>query len=101
MRVKVLVERGFGAAADLRMARLLVAAQPMARLVVELRQQVEGNVGRLIVGRVRSGNVMAKRPKSSVPRHGYGGGPGREGGGVHSGEQPGGDRLDVAFHARD
>src|ERR1035438_9759839 len=99
MDMEVLLQSRQSAAADLRVARLLVAAQLVARGLVELRQKVESNVGGLIIGRIGAGNVVAQRAQrgltgerawlfSSGPR-----------GGVLPRHQAGGDGLHVPLHA--
>ena len=59
-----------GAAADVGVARVFVAAQALAVGFVERGQQVEGDVGGLIVGRVGAGDVVAERAERGLARQG-------------------------------
>src|SRR5580700_10358848 len=75
------------------LANFHVAKFAVARWFLELRQQIEGDVSRLIVRRIRARDVRAQRtdgslarkwPSPLAPRH-----------------ETGGDRFDVSFDARD
>src|SRR5690242_3952072 len=99
MGVEVFVEGRLRAAADFGMARLLVVTELLASGVVELRQQVERDVGRLIVGWIGPRNVMAQRAERRLPRHGARLLSLRQGSGVDPCQQAGRDRLDVALDA--
>jgi hypothetical protein len=46
------------AAAHFRMARFLIMAQFVARILVERRQQVEGDFGRMLVGMFCDGQIF-------------------------------------------
>src|SRR5579862_9275091 len=88
MRVEILVEGFERAAADFSVAQLAVA-----RRVFELGQQVEGDVGGLVIFRIGAGNVSAQRSDRSFAwKRGMAGSDA-------AGDQPGGDRFDVAFDA--
>src|SRR5271157_1157382 len=95
------VERFQGAAAHFSVARVLVAAQFVARGFVELRQQIEGDVGRLVVLGVGARDVMAQRAQGGLPEQRAQLLAGGQRGRVHPGHQTGGDGFHVSFHARD
>ena len=83
------------------MARLLVVAQALARRLVELRQQVEGDVGRLVVRRIGAGDVVARASRArSRAAAGAASSPAASAAACMPGHQAGGDGFHVAFHAR-
>ena len=53
---------------DLGVPRLFVAPQPVAGSVIQLRQQVESDVGRLVVLGIGVRDVMNERPERRVAR---------------------------------
>ena len=99
--MEVLVHSFGGAAADFGVAGSLVVAQLETGGFVELWQQVEGDVGGLIVARIGAGDVVAERTEGGLAREGTGLGAGGEIGGVEAGHESGGDGFDVAFDAGD
>src|ERR1035437_5914455 len=86
--------------ADQCVARSLIAAQAIASGLVELRKQIEGDVGGLVVLRVGRGDVVAERAESGRARQGARGLAEGKSGGVHAGHESGSDGFDVAFDAR-
>src|SRR5438128_2021289 len=68
MRAPEFFQRLERAAADFGVARLLVAAEALARGLVERGQQVEGDVGGLIIRGIGAGDVLAKRSQSGGAR---------------------------------
>src|SRR5256885_351244 len=101
MGVQIFVEGRLRAPAHLAMTSLLIVTEALARGVVERRQQIEGNVGRLVMRGVGAGNVVAQRAEGALTGSGLRLGANREGRRVHAGEQPGRDRLHIALDARD
>jgi hypothetical protein len=87
--------------ADFGVARLLVVTQLVMRGFVEGRQQIEGDVGRLVAPGIGAGDVMAERTQSGLARQRPGRFAGRQRGGVKARHQSRGNRFHVAFHARD
>jgi hypothetical protein len=58
MRVKVLIQRRHGPTAYLGVTSLFVLPQPLARGLVQLRQEIERNIRGLIIFRIRTRDVM-------------------------------------------
>src|SRR5579884_330810 len=56
------------AAADLSVAGAFIVAKPMPRFFVQRGQQIEGDVGRLVIARIRARGVAAQRPECGLPR---------------------------------
>src|SRR5579883_1026665 len=98
--MQVLIQRFQRAAADLGVARLLVVPQPLIRFGIELRQQIESNVGRLVAIGVGAGDIAAERAHRSGGSQRPGLASGGERGGMHPGHQAGRDGLHVTLHAR-
>src|SRR5471032_2657328 len=96
----ILFQRRERPPAHLRMPCLFVFAQLETRGFVELRQQVEGDVRRLIVRRVRSTYVMTQRPQSRFTRKRSGLLTHTERRRMHARHQSRGNRFHVAFHTR-
>ena len=81
-----------------------LALEPMALFTVadtmfQRRQEVKRYVGRLEVLRISLRYVVDERPECALPWGSYYFAAGSQGGGIHSRQQPGGNRFDVAFHA--
>src|SRR5690242_2509413 len=99
MRASKLLQGVQCAPADFGMPRLLVMTEAAPGAFVEGRQQIESDVGRLIVTCVGAADVCAKRTEGCSPRE-------RprllarcQRGGVHSGHQARRDRLYVSLDA--
>ena len=87
-------------AAHFCMAGGFIAPQPLPRRFIERRQQIERDIGRLIVPRIRARYVMTERPERSLARKRLGL---RSGGQIHrvqARHQSGGDRFHIALDAR-
>src|ERR1017187_259636 len=97
--IQVSSERFQRLLADQLVAGFLVAAQAIARALVELREEVEGDVGGLVILRVGRRDIVAERAQGGRARQGARGRAESESGGVHAGREPGGDGFDVAFDA--
>src|SRR5664280_1309625 len=80
--------------ADQRVAGFLIAAQALAGGLVELREEVEGDVGGLVILRVGGGDIVAERAEGGSARQGARGRAVCQGGGVHAGHESGGDGFD-------
>ena len=91
MHRQVFFERRQRPPADLGMARAFVVPQPPARFLVERRQQVEADVGRLVVRRIGAGDVVAQRTERRLARQWAELFAEGEGGGVPSRQPPGGN----------
>src|SRR5580704_7001494 len=81
-------------AADFGMAQFAVA-----RRIFESGQQIEGDVGRLIVGRIRPRHISTQRTDGGLAREGWheiAGGESRRG---SPRGKAGGDGFHVSFHA--
>src|ERR1035438_7819403 len=68
MRVQMLVHGFGGPAADFRVAGVFVVPQLVTGRFIELRQQVESDIRRLIVAGIGAGYVMAERTQRGLPR---------------------------------
>src|ERR1035438_654483 len=97
--IQVSGERPQRLPADQLVAGFLVAAQALTGGLVELREEVEGDVGGLVILRVGRGDVVAERAEGGRARQGARGRAEGESGGVHAGHESGGDGLHVAFDA--
>src|SRR5437868_3637364 len=95
----ILFERVECLPADELVARFLVLAKSLAFGFFELRQEIERDVGRLIILRVGAGDVMAQRAERGGARESARRCAGCELRRVKAGDQTCGDRLDIAFDA--
>src|ERR1017187_7267482 len=68
MRVQMLVHGCGGPPADFRVAGVFVVPQLVTGRFIELRQQVESDIRRLIVEGIGAGYVMAERAQRGLPR---------------------------------
>src|ERR1022692_2739789 len=99
MRVQMLVHGFGGPAADFRVAGVFVVPQLVTGRFIELRQQVESDIRRLIVEGIGAGYVMAERTQRGLPREWLGTAAGCEFHGVQARREAGGDGFHVALHA--
>src|SRR5262245_20487196 len=101
MCVKKLIHAIDGTAADFGVPGALIAAQLLSGSFVERGQQVEGDVGGLIAGRVGGGNVMEQGADSRLSRQRARRPPHGEIGGEAPGHKACRDRFHIAFDAGD
>src|SRR5579885_2447485 len=99
MNRQMLVQRHQGAAADLRVAGSFVATQGARGFRIERRQQIEGNVRRLVMVGIRRRDVVTQRPERRFARKLAQWFARGQRCGVATGDKAGCDRLDVAFDA--
>src|SRR5579864_9452426 len=68
--MQVFFQRGLRAPANFGVAGLFIVTQPMAQGFVERWQQVERDVGGLVIGGVGAGDIVAQRPEGRCARQG-------------------------------
>ena len=98
MRVKKLVHSFDGPAANFGVPGALVAAKLLFGGLIERGQQIERDVGRLIICWVGRGDVMKQRPDRRLSRQRLRLAPQSEAGGKAASHQAGRDRFHVAFY---
>src|SRR5215472_14849122 len=79
---------------------LLLIAHPPASALVQLRKQVEGDVGRLKIPGFSMAEIMHQRSQRSLARWSHGSQSVAKPGNVDTGQHPHGNRFGIAFNPR-